>query len=272
MKTHSVFSSEKPRQPVFTIIELLVVIAIIAILAGMLLPALAQAREQAKGISCAGNVKQLNSGNGLYMNDYGYFMPCYGPEVSMAKNGKLWIGYRSASAGTAGNTDMTTGFMYEMVNNWKVMVCPSWTLPIADPTKITDSAGYGYNVLGVGSWVYSTGSAYGSGAGMKIEKVKKFSEKVTFTDVCDPLSGIPLKAYAFAYPRYTITKGALAENSRGRNLHFRHHSTATIGWCDGHVTAERATIQNSNFAGTRIIVGNFGPDDNSLYEPFPFGN
>src|SRR5687767_13252783 len=114
------------RRAGFTLIELLVVIAIIAILASLLLPGLARAREQGRSARCIGNVRQMTMALTLYVGDHEYYPP-----------GR----FANSTPGVLRNWyDSLTPYLMKWTNGTTVFKCPSFkfrqanTIGISVPT------------------------------------------------------------------------------------------------------------------------------------------
>jgi prepilin-type N-terminal cleavage/methylation domain-containing protein/prepilin-type processing-associated H-X9-DG protein len=130
----------------FTLIELLVVIAIIAILAAILFPVFARARENARRASCQSNLKQIGLGIFQYTQDYDERLPgaWIGPDGENKLGG--WAFYSVAGVpGTKAVFDMSRGSVQPYLKSVQIFICSS------DTQGATNGASYAINGCAVGA-------------------------------------------------------------------------------------------------------------------------
>jgi len=241
----------------FTLIELLVVIAIIAILAAILFPVFAQAREKARQTTCLSNCKQIGTALNLYVDDYDETMPY------LYDSSKTWSSidqttYKGYPCSQFNTTDwnwhgadhywtwMDSIFPY--VKNLNMFMCPS--------AKNNDCSGYAMNMwlnlTNFTSW--SDDIQYGIDASKNKGSLACLSNLSSTADLVFTLDCISWKTWnasAFLTLPCNINADNDTNNSK-LNRPARHNEGLNFTFCDGHAKYIKKTQGPAKGTGAGI--------------------
>lgn len=217
------FKSNPNKKIGFTLIELLVVIAIIAILAAILFPVFARARENARRSSCQSNLKQIGLGLLQYSQDYDEAQPL-------------------TAFGGGGPSNYPTRYkwmdaIYPYVKSEQIFTCPSDTA--------TNNALYKYaaNIPGVDSFAfgsYAYNNAYWGYPGVSPSGVKLSAMQAPTTTawILEQLNAANIEISwqdAASNPTITTSNGIRTLPTGAGTIAERHLETTNVLYCDGHV-------------------------------------
>jgi prepilin-type processing-associated H-X9-DG protein len=247
-------TNHKSHFPAFTLVELLVVIGIIAMLIGLLLPALTRARETSKRIVCLSNLRQMAIAAQNYANMYQGYYPVayYDAYVGTTTYSYCWD--LTTIYGPSQPTSVVLGLLWDGSGNQKIQQCPSFEGAANwDDNPYT---GYNYNTSYIGHGQYEA-----IPAPAKVSQIHHPSQTALFGDG-QYASGAD-KFMRAPYPnpgdatfsgRYSGTQG------------FRHLGKTNVAFCDGHADSlSNCFTQNSD--GAAYVAPNTGflSPDNSAY-------
>ena len=211
----------------FTLIELLVVIAIIAILAAILFPVFARAREQARKSTCMSNLKQLATGVTMYVQDYDEKFPLNSPGTFPARN-----------ASFPANANFWASEIQPYIKNWKVFNCPS------SPVQSDYSAASTQGQDGYAFHQKLLGSVSMYGRSMSLAELRYPADLYMIADCKHWLFDSSFQAHLIAYANlcsaYCTPTAQTESNTR--------HGGACMAFADGHVKFQKTmeVIANGN--------------------------
>jgi len=237
----------------FTLIELLVVIAIIAILAGMLLPALNNARNRARTITCSGNLKSIVQASALYTDSYnGWIVKSNATRTDGVR--KWWKNLLAPFAGYTGDVYNSDGSFSDTINRKVsqtkgVFYCPSVKTPAALAKVNSYEYSPGYNIYCYGMPFHSNAGVITHMAGKFWQNInqlkgKSASAQVLFGDINDDgIDGDIRQSNMLDIWPNTTTKMT--------HIGRRHNGGINTAWLDGHVdfrkSAQMLGVVNSKW-------------------------
>ena len=234
----------------FTLVELLIVIAIIAILTGLILPALKSSRDRARLAQCVSNIRELTLMHLLYVDSSGgYFCPAWDASFDS------W----ESSANHRGPGILSRLVPDSSASNGRVFECPSAKSSLSINLAWTArNAGYGMNY----QLSFADPSAQPPNfRPCRITQVKSPSKLIVLSDAACFLAGSDGRPSPTAF-LYNPTSG------KGGYSDFRHSGSCAVSFVDGHASAWNAfTPRPADSSGYEKRVGYLAPDD-AMYDPF----